>query len=327
MPSDPAEIKTLLDKLVVVKLNGGLGTTMGCTGPKSVMEVQGGKTFLDLIVEQLRALNLAHKVSVPLVLMDSFNTHVDTLKSIEKYRMTAPEVTVLTFLQSRHPRFDATTLLPLAKTLEGGDAEWYPPGHADFYQCFSDCGLLEALMKQGKEIVFLANADNLGALVDLAILAHMEKTKLDFLMEVTAKTMADVKGGTLVQTDHGNIKLLELAQVPPAHLRDFESVSTFKIFNTNNLWVRMSSIASAAAAGPAKSLDLIVNKKAYGNGNTLIQLEVAAACCCLAAGPSSAGTSPAAAAAAAGGAEGVNSASAGLRRPLGGSCCCCCCCC
>ena len=29
-----SEIKNLLDKLVVLKLNGGLGTTMGCTGPK-----------------------------------------------------------------------------------------------------------------------------------------------------------------------------------------------------------------------------------------------------------------------------------------------------
>lgn len=32
--ADPAETKKLLDKLVVLKLNGGLGTTMGCTGPK-----------------------------------------------------------------------------------------------------------------------------------------------------------------------------------------------------------------------------------------------------------------------------------------------------
>jgi hypothetical protein len=34
--ADPEETKKLLDKLVVLKLNGGLGTTMGCTGPKYV---------------------------------------------------------------------------------------------------------------------------------------------------------------------------------------------------------------------------------------------------------------------------------------------------
>jgi len=36
MNSDAAQTRELLDKLVVLKLNGGLGTTMGCTGPKYV---------------------------------------------------------------------------------------------------------------------------------------------------------------------------------------------------------------------------------------------------------------------------------------------------
>ena len=45
--------KDLLDKLIVVKLNGGLGTTMGCRGPKSVISVRSGLTFLDLTIQQL----------------------------------------------------------------------------------------------------------------------------------------------------------------------------------------------------------------------------------------------------------------------------------
>ena len=43
----------LLNKLAVLKLNGGLGTTMGCVGPKSVIEVREGMTFLDLSVRQI----------------------------------------------------------------------------------------------------------------------------------------------------------------------------------------------------------------------------------------------------------------------------------
>lgn len=43
----------ILDKLAVVCLNGGLGTTMGCVGPKSVIEVRDGLTFLDLKVRQI----------------------------------------------------------------------------------------------------------------------------------------------------------------------------------------------------------------------------------------------------------------------------------
>lgn len=43
----------MLNKLVVVKLNGGLGTSMGCYGPKSVITVRNNLTFLDLTVQQL----------------------------------------------------------------------------------------------------------------------------------------------------------------------------------------------------------------------------------------------------------------------------------
>jgi UDP-glucose pyrophosphorylase len=47
------QIHMMLDKLVVVKLNGGLGTSMGCHGPKSVIQVRSDLTFLDLTVQQI----------------------------------------------------------------------------------------------------------------------------------------------------------------------------------------------------------------------------------------------------------------------------------
>ena len=49
--------KEFLSKLVVVKLNGGLGTSMGCTGPKSLISVRSGLNFLDLTVQQIEHLN------------------------------------------------------------------------------------------------------------------------------------------------------------------------------------------------------------------------------------------------------------------------------
>ena len=45
--------KDLLNKLVILKLNGGLGTTMGVEGPKSLISVRNDTTFLDLIVLQV----------------------------------------------------------------------------------------------------------------------------------------------------------------------------------------------------------------------------------------------------------------------------------
>jgi UTP--glucose-1-phosphate uridylyltransferase len=85
--------------------------------------------------------------------------------------------------------------------------------------------------------------DNLGATVDLNILSMLlhpaaGEQKAEFVMEVTDKTKADVKGGTLMQYEN-HLRLLEIAQVPKDHVEDFKSVKTFKFFNTNNLWINL----------------------------------------------------------------------------------------
>lgn len=49
----PDNVADCLNKLVVVKLNGGLGTSMGCKGPKSLISVRNENTFLDLTVQQI----------------------------------------------------------------------------------------------------------------------------------------------------------------------------------------------------------------------------------------------------------------------------------
>jgi UTP--glucose-1-phosphate uridylyltransferase len=51
---EDSKISELLSKLVVVKLNGGLGTSMGCKGPKSVISVRNDLTFLDLTLQQIQ---------------------------------------------------------------------------------------------------------------------------------------------------------------------------------------------------------------------------------------------------------------------------------
>ena len=113
------QIKFMLNKLVVVKLNGGLGTSMGCKGPKSVIPVRNDLTFLDLTVQQIEYLNQKFDTNVPLILMNSFNTDEDTQKIIKKY--SGFKVRILTFNQSRYPRINKETLLPIAKTANTAD--------------------------------------------------------------------------------------------------------------------------------------------------------------------------------------------------------------
>ncbi|KAK5926008.1 hypothetical protein CgunFtcFv8_021614 [Champsocephalus gunnari] len=250
----PDDISASLNKLAVVKLNGGLGTSMGCTGPKSLISVRNENTFLDLTVQQIEHLNKTFNADVPLVLMNSFNTDEDTKKILQKYKHH--RVNIHTFNQSRYPRINKESLLPIAKNMSTGGAE--------------RGGV-------GKEYIFVSNIDNLGATVDLFILQHLMSQPADrrceFIMEVTDKTRADVKGGTLIQyEDH--LRLLEIAQVPKNHVDEFKSVTKFKIFNTNNLWISLPAIKRLQDTNKL-DLEIIVNPKTLDGGLNVIQLETA----------------------------------------------------
>lgn len=274
-PSE-ARIKEMLGKLVVVKLNGGLGTSMGCRGPKSVISVRNDLTFLDLTVQQIEHLNKKYGVNVPLVLMNSFNTDDDTQKIVRKYKNL--QVEIHTFNQSCYPRIQRDTYHPVAKTADvKGDLDaWYPPGHGDFYESFKNSGLLTKFVKQGRQYCFLSNIDNLGATVDTNILDLVLAPGQDapeFVMEVTDKTKADVKGGTLIQYEN-KLRLLEIAQVPKEHVEDFASIKTFKFFNTNNLWIKLGAIENILAQG-SLNMEIIVNPKHLDSGHDVVQLETA----------------------------------------------------
>ncbi|KAJ3218378.1 UTP-glucose-1-phosphate uridylyltransferase [Dinochytrium kinnereticum] len=267
----PEQVGASLNKLAVLKLNGGLGTTMGCVGPKSVIEVRDGMTFLDLTVRQIEYLNKENNVSVPLILMNSFNTDTDTQRVIQKY--SSHNVQLVTFNQSRFPRISKESLLPLPKSHDADISNWYPPGHGDLFESLANSGLLDRLIEQGKEYLFISNVDNLGATVDTTILQHFAKSGAEFLMEVTDKTKADVKGGTIIDYD-GQARLLEIAQVPGEYVEEFKSIKKFKIFNTNNLWVNIKAVKRVVEES-ALNMEIIVNLKTTDGGEKVIQLETA----------------------------------------------------
>jgi len=277
---DDAYVKQLLSKLVVLKLNGGLGTTMGCTGPKSVIPVRGDDTFLDLTIKQIEALNNKYQVNIPLVLMNSFNTDADTAKILPNYTV-GRNVRVLTFNQKQFPRIHAHEFTPIPKTADPQKTDmgdWYPPGHGDIYDSFYRSGLYEQLIQEGREYMFMSNVDNLGAVVDLNIVAYLIENQTDFCMEVTRKTLADVKGGTLIRyrlnDDSEVVKLLEIAQVPDRYVNEFKSIEKFKIFNTNNLWIRLKAIEEKLDA-LIDNIEIINNRKEK-DGIPVIQMETAA---------------------------------------------------
>ena len=263
---DPGICPDNYSRLVIGKLNGGLGTSMGCSDPKSLIKVRGKKTFLDLICEQVHELNAKWDSNIPLLLMNSFYTD----KKISEY-VDNSDLPITTFKQNMFPRLDPETLLPLSPD-EWGNQTWYPPGHGDFYNCIEQQGILRSLIEDGKDILFMSNADNLGAVADSKILNHMIEKEIPFLMEVTPKTPADVKGGTLYE-QNGKLKLLEIAQVPKEYIDDFCSQDKFSVFNTNNIWINLIALEKRLREGPL-NLNVIVNQKNI-QGKPIVQLETA----------------------------------------------------
>lgn len=257
-----------LSKLVVGKLNGGMGTSMGCAGPKSLVEVRDNKSFLDLILEQIESLNREWDQKIPLLLMNSFYTHEKTQAHLKTLDFSSE---IMGFQQNKFPRLHSENLSPLSPD-KWGDQAYYPPGHGDFYQCVWQQGILQKLIDEGREILFISNADNLGAVVDPVILNYMEECNIPFLMEMTAKTQADVKGGTLYQQD-GKLKLLEIARVPDDKVDEFCDQKKFKVFNTNNIWINLVALNNRLKEGPLE-LSVLVNRKNI-EGAPIVQLETA----------------------------------------------------
>jgi UTP--glucose-1-phosphate uridylyltransferase len=153
------------------------------------------------------------------------------------------------------------------------NAGWYPPGHGDVFPSLANSGKLDELIAKGKEYVFIANSDNLGATVDLKILNHLIENQNEYCMEVTPKTLADVKGGTLISYED-RVQLLEIAQVADEHVSEFKSITKFKIFNTNNMWVSLKAIKRLVEAD-ALQMEIIPNPKEV-DGMKVLQLETAA---------------------------------------------------
>ncbi|MCW7482969.1 UTP--glucose-1-phosphate uridylyltransferase [Leptospira kanakyensis] len=263
----------LLSKLVVIKLNGGLGTSMGLDKAKSLIPIKDSMSFLAVMAKQIEIIRSEYGIDVPLLFMDSYNTQEDSQKELEKNGFKQKQRT--SFLQNKVPRLDAKTYAPIQN--KNDKENWCPPGHGDIYFTMVQEGILDELLSAGFEIAFLSNGDNLGATVDPHIVSYLLKEDIHFAMEMTPKTLADKKGGAIYRKTVGGkfikYELLETAQVPKEHENEFSGLGKFRTFSTNNLWINLRALKERFSKGNF-SLSLIVNPKQV-DGRSVIQLETA----------------------------------------------------
>ena len=251
----PREADAPLDRAVMVKLNGGLGTSMGLRGPKSLLEVKDGMSFLDVIARQVASTRERSCVDLPLVLMNSFSTQEPSMAALARRRVTARD-----FLQHKEPKLRADDLMPISWPADPS-LEWCPPGHGDLYTALETSGMLAELLGAGHRYAFVSNVDNLGATLDPAILAWFAGSGAPFAMEVADRTEADRKGGHLASSG-GRLVLREIAQTPEEDLDSFQDVTRHQYFNTNNLWLDLEAVSTALRdRGQVLGLPMIVNRK------------------------------------------------------------------
>ena len=251
----------LLDQTVVVRLNGGLGTTMGLSGPKSLVEVKPGVTFLDVIARQVAAARRLTGARLPLVLMNSFATRDDSLAALERHPGLSSDLPA-DFLQSKEPKLLADDLMP-ASWPANPELEWCPPGHGDLFAALQTSGVLAAMLDRGYRWAFVSNSDNLGAVLDPRILAWIASEEAPFVMEVADRTPADRKGGHIARRrSDGGLLLREIAQTPDADLDAFQDTSRHRYFNANTIWFDLRVVAAELARrGGVLGLPLIRNSK------------------------------------------------------------------
>ncbi len=224
----------------VLKLNGGLGTSMGLDKAKSLLVARDGLTFLDIIARQSVALSERYSQSVPLILMNSFNTDADSRAVLAQYPALQHDLP-LTMTQHKVPKVLQDTLAP-AEWPSNPDLEWCPPGHGEVYIALATSGMLQALLEHDIEYLFISNVDNLGATLDTSILGYFAQQQVPFLMEVTDRTETDKKGGHLARRKDGQLILREVAQCPDEDLAAFQNIMRHKYFNTNNIWVNLKQL-------------------------------------------------------------------------------------
>ena len=277
---DEATAQQAIGGTVVIKLNGGLGTSMGMDRAKSLLAVRGGLSFLDVIAQQVLAVRRQHDVTLPLVFMNSFRTSADTMAVLERYDDLAVDGLPLEFLQNKEPKLRADDLTPV-EWPEDPDLEWCPPGHGDLYTALRGTGLLDRLIDAGYTQAFVSNSDNLGAVPDPRVAGWFAASGAPFAIEAVRRTPSDRKGGHFATREQdGRIVLRETAQTLEEDQDALGDLDRHRFTSTNNLWFDLRAMkAELDRRDGVLGLALIKNTKTVDPGDPdspeVIQIESA----------------------------------------------------
>jgi UTP--glucose-1-phosphate uridylyltransferase len=264
----------------VIKLNGGLGTSMGMDRAKSLLCVRRGLSFLDIIARQVLHVRKQYDVALPVIFMNSFHTSSDTMAALGRYSDLRVDGLPLEFLQNKEPKLLEKDLAPVSFPKDP-DLEWCPPGHGDIYTALRSTGLLDKLIESGYTQVFVSNSDNLGAVPDPRVAGWFADSGAPFAIEAVRRTPSDRKGGHFARRKNdGRIVLRESAQTLDRDKDALADLDRHKFTSTNNLWFNLQAMKEALdARDGVLGLPMIRNVKHLDPGDSstpnVVQIETA----------------------------------------------------
>lgn len=271
-------------KTAFLKLNGGLGTSMGLEGAKSMLPVRRHKArqmkFLDIILGQVLTARKRLEVPLPITFMNSFRTSADTNRVLKKTTAFEQHKVPVEIIQHVEPKILADSGEPVEYP-ENSELEWCPPGHGDVFSTIHESGLLDKLQEQGIEYLFISNSDNLGARPSRTLAGHFAESGSSFMVEVAKRTNADRKGGHIVvDKATGQLLLREMSQVRSEDKRAATNIKKHPYFNTNSIWVRVDALKQKLEEfDGVLPLPVICNEKTVDPSDSksakVIQLETA----------------------------------------------------
>jgi UTP--glucose-1-phosphate uridylyltransferase len=265
---------------VVIKLNGGLGTSMGMARAKSLLCVRRGLSFLDVIARQVLHLRREYGATLPLIFMNSFRTSADTIAALGRYQDLAVEGLPIEFLQNKEPKLRVDDLSPVGWPRDPA-LEWCPPGHGDIYTAMMGSGLFDQLIDAGYRYAFVSNSDNLGAVPDARVAGWFAESGAPFAIEAVRRTPSDRKGGHFARRKaDGRIVLRESAQTAKADEKALADLERHRYCSTNNLWFDLTRMRDEITRRDGVlGLPLIRNQKHVDPSDTsspeVIQIETA----------------------------------------------------
>ncbi len=259
---DEEQAKEAFAKTAIIKLNGGLGTSMGLDEAKTLLEVRDGLNFLDITARQILSARESYGAPLPLIFMNSFRTDADTLAYLAKYPSLPVDGLPLSFVQNQEPKLLAEDLSAVTWPKDPS-LEWCPPGHGDLYTALDASGVLDDLIAAGFRYAQVSNGDNLGARPNATIAGWFASTGAPYAAELCVRTANDRKGGHLaIRRSDGQLVLRDTAQTADEQMDFFTDEHRHPYFHTNNLWFDLLALREALdERNSVLGLPLIKNEK------------------------------------------------------------------